>query len=164
MKNWNFSHIKMVSVSLSAATKEAAVRELAALLKESPQINNFEKFVTDVLERERRRPTGVGHETAFPHARTDSINKFVVVFGRSGNGIDFGAIDKKPARLIFLLEIPKFEIRGYLQVLGLLSRSLENEKFRQKLLEAKDEKEIRQILVSMNEKQKTNAHRTHATA
>ncbi len=145
MKDWNLSNIKVICADIKAVDSRGAIKELARMMKGWHEIEDFDKFVDDVLKREALQPTGMGDEVAIPHARSASIKKFVMVFGRSKTGIDFGAPDGKPARLIFLMGIPILQIRGYLQLVRNLSSALKKEQLRQALCDAGDKDQMLEI-------------------
>ena len=133
---------KTICLALENTTKDDVIRELAELLKESEYVTDFDVFLKDVFEREKLGATGIGNGIAIPHARTDAVNNIVIAFGRSSQGIDFNGVDKKPAKLVFLIGTPKKDVNKYLQVLAHLTRLLKKESFRQQLLEAQNADEI----------------------
>jgi PTS system fructose-specific IIA component len=66
-------------------------------------------------------------------------------FGRSTNGIDWGAADG-PARLIFLIAAPAGGGAEHMNILAQLARRLVRESFRQSLLEAPDEQSVVDVI------------------
>lgn len=132
-----------MSLNMKARTKEEAVKELSTLLKNAPEISDFDLFLKDVFERESLKTTGIGSELAIPHARTDAVKSFVIAFGRSAEGVEFDSLDGKPAKLIFLMGTSKGKnLNGYLEILARLTRLLQHESFRKALLQASSPKEI----------------------
>lgn len=136
---------EFLCTEMKSAEKSEAIKEVAALLKDSSGIVDFEKFVKDVFDREKLETTGIGSNIAIPHARTDAVGEFIIAFGKADKGIDFGSVDDQPVKLIFLMGIPLDGINTYLQKLAHLTRILHDEIFRSNLLEAKDAKEIVRI-------------------
>jgi PTS system nitrogen regulatory IIA component len=145
MKISNYLEAKFICSELQATTKEEAIKELAGLIKNCPEISDFDQFLKDVFEREGMMSTGIGNNVAVPHARTDAVNKLVIVMGRSCTGIDFEAIDKQPANLIFLMGTPTKDMGDYLKTLAYLTRVLMKDDFRRQLLDAKSPDEIIRI-------------------
>ncbi len=132
-----------ISLSLKAANKNEAIKELAELLKESKAIANFNGFLNDVFKREDLSTTGIGYEIGIPHARTASVTDFVIAFGRAKQGIEFASLDGQPVKLIFLMGTPKEKKLGqYLQLLSKLTRVLKEGLFRETLLKAQSPQEI----------------------
>ncbi len=92
---------------------------------------------SDVAAREELLPTGIEGGIGIPHARSTGIDEPTVVFGRSTNGIDWGAADG-PAHLVFLIAVPEGAGSEHLQILASLSRALMKPDFRDALLRATD--------------------------
>jgi len=134
---------EMICLNLKATGKEEAIKELGSLIRKAKEITNYEKFLKDVLEREKLNTTGIGEGVALPHARTDAVTGFVIAFGRSENGIDFEALDGKKAKLLFLMGTPrKAGLDQYLVLLAHLTRLLKRESFRKSLLKAENPAEV----------------------
>ena len=143
MKVASFLKKERMIMNLEAQTKEEAIKEVANLIKDAPEIIDFESFVKDIFDREALATTAIGSQVAIPHARSDNVKNFVIAFGRSREGIDFNALDNKPVKLIFLMGTPKEEgINDYLKILAHLTRLLQKDTFRESLLKAKSPEEI----------------------
>ena len=133
----------MICLNLKAIGKEEAIRELGSFIRKAKEINNYEMFHKDVLEREKLTTTGVGDGVAIPHARTDAVSGFVIAFGKSEQGVEFASLDGKRARLLFLMGTPKTAgLDEYLVLLAHLTRLLKEESFRESLLKAQSPAEI----------------------
>lgn len=131
-----------IVLDLKANGKEKSIRRLAEVLRGQSEIIDFDKFLSDVFERENLGTTGIGLGLALPHARSQSINSFVIAIGRINEGLDFNSLDGEPARLIFFMGTPKEEVQGYLKILAHLTRLLKKESFRKALLEANTPQEV----------------------
>ncbi len=125
-------------MELKSKTKEEAIREIAETLYKKGKINDMDKLISDILEREELGSTGIGHGIAIPHARTEAVSDFVVGFGRSSRGIDFNSIDGEKVNLIFLMGANPNQLNLYLRLLAELSKFLMNASCRKELMEAKD--------------------------
>jgi mannitol/fructose-specific phosphotransferase system IIA component (Ntr-type) len=86
--------------------------------------------------------TGLEEGLAVPHARIKSINKPVVIFGRSESGIEWNSPDGKPAKLIFLILTPFTNEDSQVQILRNIVRGLRNETSRNQIISASDSREI----------------------
>jgi mannitol/fructose-specific phosphotransferase system IIA component (Ntr-type) len=126
---------KYVDLHLGTRSLETALRKLVALLQKDALIKDPDKFLEQLLARERANPSAVEHEVAFPHARTDLVDKIVLAIGRSRAGISFGQ-DGGRARLIFLIGVPQRLVSDYLVCVGALARLLKDDEVRQRLLYA----------------------------
>ncbi len=133
------STIQLVELDLdgSATTKDAAVDRLVAVAAAAGRASDPAQLRSDVAAREELLPTGIEGGIGIPHARSTGIDEPTVVFGRSTNGIDWGAADG-PAHLVFLIAVPEGAGDEHLQILASLSRSLMKPEFRDTLLKATD--------------------------
>ena len=93
------------------------------------------------MAREHAHPSVVEHGVAFPHARTDLVEKIVLGIGRSRSGIPFGP-DGQRARLIFLIGVPQRLVSDYLIAVGALARLLKEDARRDAMLQAKTSAEF----------------------
>jgi PTS system nitrogen regulatory IIA component len=96
-----------------------------------------EALLERLLQREGDRSTGIGHGIAVPHGKA-TLPKMVAVFGRSAEGIEFGAPDNEPVRLFFALAVPENQPGCHLAALARIARLLKSDAFRQRLLTAAD--------------------------
>ena len=133
------STVQLVELDLdsSATTKDAAVDRLVAVAAAAGRASDPAQLRSDVAAREELLPTGIEGGIGIPHARSTGIDEPTVVFGRSTNGIDWGAADG-PAHLVFLIAVPEGAGDEHLQILASLSRSLMKSEFRDTLLKATD--------------------------
>jgi len=135
-----------ILLNLQAKTKAAALDEMLGLLKNADEINDPDQFAADVKHRESLASTGVGDGVAFPHARSDAVDKLVVVLGRSEAGLDFDAIDGKPVHLIFLMAAPNADLGVYLKVLARISLMMRRASARDALVAATSTDEVLRVL------------------
>jgi len=139
----DYLHENKILMDLKSTTKNDAIREIAGLLKGAEEIVDFDAFLNEIFEREKMATTGIGHGIALPHARTDGVKDFVVAIGRSKDGIEFGSIDGKPVKLIVLMgTLKERKLAPYLKILAHLSRLLEKNVIREKLLHASRPQEV----------------------
>jgi len=69
--------------------------------------------------RENLGSTGIGRGIAIPHCRSLVVSRLHLAYGRHVDGVDFRAIDSRPAHHFFLIVAPPLEVSGqYLPVLG----------------------------------------------
>ncbi|MEV5243241.1 fructose-specific PTS transporter subunit EIIC [Streptomyces cinnamoneus] len=139
-----------VRQELAAGMKDAAVREMAELLATSGKVRDVDALVTAALAREELGTTGLGEGIAVPHAKTDAVTAPVVGFARSREGIEWGALDGSPARLIFMIAVPE-EAAGdeHLRILALLARKLLDAGFRERLSEASGTDAVMTVLAEI---------------
>ncbi|WP_070195042.1 PTS sugar transporter subunit IIA [Streptomyces oceani] len=135
---------------LTATAKEAAIHEMAALLARGGAVSAPEELVRAALAREEQGTTGLGEEIAVPHARTDAVTRPLVGFARSAEGVEWGAPDGTPARLVFMIAVPEAAAGDeHLRILALLSRKLVSEDYRERLLAAEGTEGILRVLAEI---------------
>ncbi|MFF3331594.1 fructose-specific PTS transporter subunit EIIC [Streptomyces sp. NPDC002888] len=118
----------LVDLDLSADTKEAAARALAERMVTLGRVTDLEGFLADVAAREAQMPTGLDGGIGIPHCRSEHVTEPTLAFGRSADGIDFGAADG-PADLVFLIAAPAGADDAHLTILSSLARQLMNAEF-----------------------------------
>jgi PTS system nitrogen regulatory IIA component len=94
--------------------------------------------VNALLERERLGSTAIGKGVAIPHAKAKGIDQVICAFGRSSKGVDFGAEDKEPVHLFFLLLAPLDKAGDHLKALAKIAQLVKDQSFMKNLLAAKD--------------------------
>lgn len=103
-------HEENIVVGLQAKNSEDALRKLVAVLPawrvDQATKNNIWK--TLVL-RERLGTTAIGRGIALPHCTSSVIDKPLVLFGVSSEGIPYSSLDGYPVHFIFLLILPQME-------------------------------------------------------
>lgn len=91
--------------NLTSDTKNGVLREMCD--RAAPSVGNApERCFRLVSERERAGGSGWRFGVAVPYARVDGLLRPVVAIGKTNKGIDFGARDGRPARLIVLILTP----------------------------------------------------------
>lgn len=136
-----------VKVRLSAGDKDAAIREMAAMLATTGKVADLDGLVRAAFAREEQGTTGLGEEIAIPHAKTDAVTAPIVGFARSDEGVEWGSLDGTKARLIFMITVPEAAAGDeHLRILAMLSRKLMDPGFRERLLGAADEAEVLRVL------------------
>jgi mannitol/fructose-specific phosphotransferase system IIA component (Ntr-type) len=125
----------LVVLELREGTAAEAILEIAELLRNQGQVQDYYKFADAVMEREGRSSTNTGEGVAFPHARTDLVDRIVLGIGRSAAGIRFGP-PKEPVHLILLFGVPKQMVTDYLVCVGAVARVVKDKAKRDALLAA----------------------------
>jgi fructose-specific phosphotransferase system IIA component len=127
---------------LQSETKEEIINELIDLFKDDPRVEDIEKVRTAVLEREKVMSTGVGKGFAIPHGKTNAVKEIVGAFGRIKDGIDYESLDGNPVNLVFLLVGKDNLISTHIKLLSRISRLMNKDDFRHRLMEANSAEEI----------------------
>lgn len=126
-----------VVLDLTGTDRHAATRTLAETLVASGRVTDLDTFLADVRKREEQMATGLPGGIGIPHCRSSAVTEPSLVFGRSGDGIDWGAEDG-PATLVFLIAAPEGGGDDHLAILAKLARKLMRQDFREALKQAPD--------------------------
>ena len=108
-------------------------------------MQDIEKVRAAVLDREKIMSTGVGKGFAIPHGKTNSINDIIAAFGKTKKPVDYNALDNQPVHLIFLLVGKDNLVSKHIKLLSRISRMMNKDDFRNRLLEAESVDEILDI-------------------
>lgn len=131
--------------------KEAVLDELCELFFESAKVKNKTKLFKDIFNRERKASTAVGNEVAVPHVRTQQVNDFVIVFGRSTHGLQFDAPDGQPVKIFIGVIAPPHNDKLYLQVYRKIGIVFSNTSAKDLLMVADNEHDVIKIISNFEE-------------
>ncbi|HAX49564.1 MAG TPA: PTS sugar transporter subunit IIA [Ignavibacteria bacterium] len=132
----------VIAVNLDTADKEDAIKKVIDLAAKSGKILDVEKVSKTIFEREKLVSTGVGKGFAIPHGKTDAIQDVVAAFAITKEPIDFDSIDGEPVRYIFLLIGKENLLNTHIKLLSRISRLMNKDEFREKLLDAANAEEV----------------------
>jgi mannitol/fructose-specific phosphotransferase system IIA component (Ntr-type) len=137
--------LRQVILRLRSRKLPNALREIVQVLTQNRKIDDAERFLQQLLAREREHPSVVESGVAFPHARTDLVDEIIIGIGRSRAGIPIGA-DEQRARLIFVIGVPERLVNDYLICVGTLARLVKDGPTRSRLLHAETSGEFIEAL------------------
>jgi mannitol/fructose-specific phosphotransferase system IIA component (Ntr-type) len=122
---------------LKAAERDEALVELVDHLISTKRVqeSDREDLLMALLKRESLGATSIGNSVAIPHVKTNLVQEFVGVLGRSREGIDF--LDgEAPVHLIILFLSPDRAVSGHLRLLAHIGGILNHDGYVRLLLEA----------------------------
>jgi fructose-specific phosphotransferase system IIA component len=132
----------LIALDVKARSRNEAIRHLVRLAAKSAAVRDPERFLREVLAREKLGTTAVGEGVAFPHARSEAVSQIVVAVGRLKNSVDFGAEDGKRVRLVVLMGTPPKDIARYLKLLARFAALMRQQALRERLLRATSAPEV----------------------
>ena len=150
MKLSNLIEEDLMSFDVSSTSKDEVIQELVELAARSKLVRDKDLLLEEVVKRENLVTTGVGWGVAFPHAKTKAMKGIVIAFGRSQNGVEFGAMDGKPVHLFFLIAAPEDTIGAHLNVMARLSYLMKTKQNRERLQAANNPGEVIEVLDSVD--------------
>jgi mannitol/fructose-specific phosphotransferase system IIA component (Ntr-type) len=133
---------RAVRVGLPGTEKDEVIETVLGLLEGDPAVDDLDQVREDVFERERVMSTGVGKGLALPHARSSAVRDTVAAFAVTASPVEFGAIDSKAVRLVFLMVGPEWERSRHIKLLSRISRLMSRDEFRERLLSAPDPESV----------------------
>jgi fructose-specific phosphotransferase system IIA component len=132
----------MVVMGLEGSRKEEIIDAMIDIVSKSPKVIDKEKVREAIFERESIMSTGVGNGFAIPHGKTDAVSDIVAAFAVTAEPIDYQSLDEKPVRLVFLLVGKDSMVGPHIKLLSRISRLMNKEEFRKRLIGLKTSREI----------------------
>ncbi len=132
----------LVATGLEGDSKNEIIDAMIDIVARSPKVIDREKVRQAIFEREKIMSTGVGNGFAIPHGKTDAVSDIVAAFAVTAQPIDYESLDEKPVRLLFLLVGKDNLVGPHIKLLSRISRLMNKEEFRRRLLELKTPEEI----------------------
>jgi len=135
----------LVRTQLPGNSKDEIISHMIDIVATSKKVLNREKVQEAIFEREKIMSTGVGNGFAIPHGKTDAVSDIVAAFAVTAEPIDYQSLDEQPVRLVFLLVGKDSMVGPHIKLLSRISRLMNKEEFRKKLLAAASPKEVLEI-------------------
>ncbi len=128
--------------------REQIIAELIDLLLPAEVIQHQGRLHNDLIFRERKAPTGLGHGIAVPHVRSDHVRDIAIGFGRTDYPIDWESPDGEPVDLFFIMVAPTYDDTIYNRLWPKMATILQYEQTRERLRYAEKPGEIIAIIKS----------------
>ncbi|AMV17762.1 PTS sugar transporter subunit IIA [Planctomyces sp. SH-PL14] len=155
MKLTEFVVADAIIPELKATTKEAAIREIIASLREAGRIpaEHEEAIAAAIMKREELGSTGIGRGVAVPHTKHASVNGMVATVALSSAGLEFASLDGEDVHIVFLLISPPDRPGDHLRALETITRHLKSDDFCNFLRQSKSQQLVMDLLQEADEKQ-----------
>ena len=124
----------IIKVGLESDDKDELFEEMVQVIIDSYSSLSREKLLLALEQREALMSTGIIHDVAVPHGKTDAVKNIVGCIGVSKKGIDYESLDDSPVHLVFMLFYPNDFVETSLQIFKKLAKILEDANFRQDVL------------------------------
>lgn len=146
----DFLQEEYILPNLQAQDRWDAIQKLVDFYGRTHKVrgDRLKHVLETVLEREHDASTAIGKGAALPHGRTDSGHAIEGVMAICPNGVDFGAPDGEPVKLIMLVVTPKEHETRHLEVLASLSAMVSNPQIRNRLINAADANDAWEVIES----------------
>lgn len=136
---------QVVRANLPGTTKADIINAMIELAATQKQVVDKEKMREAIFEREKIMSTGVGSGFAIPHGKTDAVSDIVAAFAITAEPIDYQSLDDQPVRIVFLLVGRDNMVGPHIKLLSRISRLMNREEFRKRLLEAETPADVLEI-------------------
>ena len=137
---------KRIELNTSANDKTDAINRLVALQSKDGAISDKEEYKKAILAREDQSSTALEAGLAIPHAKSKSVVKPSLAAMTLSKGVDYGAPDKVPSDLFFMIAAPVDGGDVHLEILSRLMVLLMNPDFTSALRSAKSPAEFIEII------------------
>ena len=135
-----------ISCNLKGNTKDEILQEMLGLLIQSGNVENREKVLSALREREKSMSTGLEKGIAIPHTKTDGVKDISVAIGISRQGVDFDSLDGEKSRIFVMLVSPSEGSAPLMRAMSAFTGALMHEEVRSALLSAENENAVIAIL------------------
>ncbi len=112
-------------IELPDNDKEDSLRYLAHILEAIPSLPAGTDVAGRIMSKEKTTKTSLGKGWACPDARVPFNEDLICVVGWSPAGIDYGAPDGLPVKIIAMYLVPENQRSNYLREVSLLAKALE---------------------------------------
>lgn len=134
----------IIDLDIKSNEKIGVLKELIKKLYDESYISDEDKFLEDVLEREKLGVTGMGNYIAIPHGKSNTVNKAGFAVGVLKNEIEWEALDDNGVKIVILLCVPG-DTEGaneHLKMLANITRKLAREEVINSLLKADTKEKV----------------------
>ncbi|MEX1139617.1 MAG: PTS sugar transporter subunit IIA [Bacteroidota bacterium] len=136
---------QFVRTNLPGTTKDEILSAVIDIAAASERVLDKGKLKEAIFEREKIMSTGVGSGFAIPHGKTDAVTDIVGAFAITAQPIDYKSLDEQPVRIVFLLIGRESMVGPHIKLLSRISRLMNKEDFRKKLLNAQSPADVLDI-------------------
>jgi fructose PTS system EIIBC or EIIC component len=135
----------MIQTHVPGNTKHQIIDRMIEIISTSNKVQDKDKVKAAIYDREKIMSTGVGNGFAIPHGKTDAVSDVVAAFAVTEEPINYESLDEQPVRLVFLLVGRDSMVGPHIKLLSRISRLMNKEEFRKKLLAADTPKAVMEV-------------------
>ncbi len=136
-----------INTNLAGEKKDEVLKELADMMVRTHSIKEGDRFLREVVNREKLCTTAIQKGVAVPHPRRNG-NQFVkspgLVYGCSKKGVEFDSLDGEPTHLFFMLCAPQDFL--HLKIMAKINKLLSDADVREELRATMSAREVINIM------------------
>jgi mannitol/fructose-specific phosphotransferase system IIA component (Ntr-type) len=136
-------------IELPEADKDRSLQYLGTLIEAIPDFRSGLDFNGAVMNREKAANTGIGHGWACPHGRVSGEGDLFCAIGWSPTGLEYGAPDNEPVRVVVMHYIPDSQKNVYLREISGLAKAIQRNPALGELSSLHDLGEVRHRLIDL---------------
>ncbi len=142
---------ELIFADVPGADGPTALRSLAEKLAGAGVVSDADDLYQRLTEREKLGTTALGSGVAVPHCKLDDLDEVAVAIGICRKGIDFGAPDGEPVRLLCVVLSPSQAPAEHLQSLAAISKWVKADRHVERILKLDDPQRIYALLQEESE-------------
>lgn len=140
-----------IAVQVQMHSKDEVLDSLISLLDKTGMVRDRDRVRSVIYEREKIMSTGIGKGFAFPHAKTDAVNDTVAALITLSEPIEYESLDNQPVSIVFMLVGKENSVGTHLRLLSRVSRLMNSDTFRHRLLLATKPAEVLDLIADEEE-------------
>ena len=141
----------IIKVGLESDDKDELFEEMVQVIVDSDASLNRGKLLEALEQRESLMSTGIIHDVAVPHGKTDAVKNIVGCIGLSKKGIDYESLDNEPVHIVFMLIYPTDLGEENLHIFKRLAIILESGSFKSDLLQQQTPQGVYEVICRYEE-------------
>ena len=140
-------HTDCITVNLKGTNKVEILTELVELLSTRKQLINKDLVLKDVLSHEKAMDgSGMDHNIAIPHTRSDGVSCLVIAIGINKEGADFHSTDGEKSKIIVLCVSPLKTHSPYLRFISTIESVLIDQTTHDEVINAETPEKVVELL------------------
>lgn len=142
----------IIFLNLEAKSRDDALQQIIDGMAAGGYVSDKSKYMSAVMEREKKGTTGIGFGVAIPHGKSEGVTSPCVAYARLATPVDWNSFDGKLVNNIFLIGVPNENAgNDHLKILIELSKNLMHDEFRAALEKASTQDDILAVLKNMDD-------------
>lgn len=146
MRLGSLTRPELIIPDLPAADRAEVLRVFAERLASRGLVSSGAELFQRLWEREQLGSTGIGSGIAIPHCKLQGLSHGIVAVGLVPEGVDFGAADGRPVKVLFLVISPIGSPAEHLQVLAAISRWVRANRHAEQILAVREPAQVYDLL------------------
>jgi fructose-specific phosphotransferase system IIA component len=126
--------------------KDSLLNKMCEMINQTGKIKDIKTAQKEIFNREGIMSTGVGKGIALPHAKTQTVDESIGALVTLKSPIDYQSLDGNPVNIVFMLLGTESNVGQHLKLLSQISRIMNNDSFRNEILESQNGNEILDII------------------